>query len=468
MKKIAAAMLSLGLLAGSCSMALAAEPEVSYNGQPLTLHQPAIIQEGRTLLALRDMAEQMDVDVQWDASARLATIQYKEKTITLQPDLQRVFINNEQQQIDVGPQIIEDRIYLPVRYLFELLDADVYFRSYDDGKTVISVNSKDSYINYVSTTGRLTKAVRNTDSASTTNPTIMTHDGNILEIVSDAGDIHLYRTTQRLNRTELQTVEPLFHNQVTDIIAQDGQYYAVLDTKQAAHYVGNGYQPEGSAILKDIHTPQGVLRFYESQASLDTLALESNDGFGTHTVKGYLLDIADSDKIIKDTSYAFSNQKGYGFLTDGQLLLIANRPGEGFQVLSCNTISDTMQDGKLFTNNGEFYAIGSDTAENGKQEIFVTSYTGSGMKANSYVPVSHFSDTETYRYLDIADAVQIGDKAYLLLRTNNNRYLACYDLTQHTFTAEKLSQPYQKFVQAKGSWQLYDCDDEYYYFLQVQ
>ena len=90
------------------------------------------------------------------------------------------------------------------------------------------------------------------------------------------------------------------------------------------------------------------------------------------------------------------------------------------------------------------------------------------MKANSYVPVSHFSDTETYRYLDIADAVQIGDKAYLLLRTNNNRYLACYDLTQHTFTAEKLSQPYQKFVQAKGSWQLYDCDDEYYYFLQVQ
>lgn len=134
MKKIAAAMLSLGLLAGSCSMALAAEPEVSYNGQPLTLHQPAIIQEGRTLLALRDMAEQMDVDVQWDASARLATIQYKEKTITLQPDLQRVFINNEQQQIDVGPQIIEDRIYLPVRYLFELLDADVYFRSYDDGK----------------------------------------------------------------------------------------------------------------------------------------------------------------------------------------------------------------------------------------------------------------------------------------------------------------------------------------------
>ena len=85
MKKIAVAMLSLGLLAGSCSAAMAAEPEISYNGQPLTLHQPAIVQEGRTLLALRDMAEQMDVDVQWDSATRLATITYKDKVITLQP-----------------------------------------------------------------------------------------------------------------------------------------------------------------------------------------------------------------------------------------------------------------------------------------------------------------------------------------------------------------------------------------------
>ena len=41
MKKIAAAMLSLGLLAGSCTMAAAAEPEVYYNGQPLEMHQPS-------------------------------------------------------------------------------------------------------------------------------------------------------------------------------------------------------------------------------------------------------------------------------------------------------------------------------------------------------------------------------------------------------------------------------------------
>ena len=467
MKKIAVAMLSLGLLAGSCTAAMAAEPEVYYNGQPLTLHQPAIVQEGRTLLALRDMAEQMNVEVQWDNATRLATINYKEKNITLQPDLQRVLIDGQAQQIDVGPQIIDDRIYLPVRYLFEMLDADVFYRSYEDGKTVVSVNSKDSYINFVTTTGRQTRAVRTVE-GNASNPVIMTHDGNVLELVSDRGNISLYRTTQTLSRMEQKTEDAIFHNRVTDILELNGQYYAVLDTAQSARYVGNGYYPEGTAILKEIHTPQGDFAFYESEAALDTLALESNDGFGTNVVKGYMLDISGSNAIISDTSYAVNDSKGYGFLTDGQLLQIANLPGEGFQVVGCNTISDTMQDGKLFAQGGDFYAIGSDTAANGKQEIFVTSYTKQGLKANSYVPVSSFSNAETYRYLNIVDSVQIDDNAYLLLQTNTSRYLACYDLAQHTFTAEKLNQPYEKFVQAKGSWQLFYCDDEYYHFLQVR
>ena len=90
------------------------------------------------------------------------------------------------------------------------------------------------------------------------------------------------------------------------------------------------------------------------------------------------------------------------------------------------------------------------------------------MKANSYVPVSNLCDADGYRYLNIVDAVQIDDKAYLLLQTNLNKYLACYDLTAHTFTSEKLTRPYERFVPAKGSWQLYYCDDENYYFLEVK
>ena len=41
-----------------------------------------------------------------------------------------MYLNGEEQAIDVGPQIINDRIYLPVRYMFELFEGNVSTHSY--------------------------------------------------------------------------------------------------------------------------------------------------------------------------------------------------------------------------------------------------------------------------------------------------------------------------------------------------
>lgn len=468
MKKLAAAMLSIGLLAGTCGTAMAAEPEVYYNGFPLELNQPAIIQDGRTLFAMRDMAEQMNMDVQWDNATRWATVSYKDTEVKLFPDLHRVLVNGEEQKLDVGPQIINDRIYLPVRYLFEMLDCDVFYRQYENGHSVVSVNTRDAYMNYIQKNGQETKVVRNIASTATDNPVVMTDDGNVLELYVEKGKVKMSRTTQTLSRVDEKEEPAIFHTAITDVIELNDVYYAVLDEKQSSHYIGSAYHPNGDAFIKEIYTPQGEFAFYGSEAYVDVLALEGKEGFTSKTVKGYMLNIGGAKQPIKDTSYAFSNQKGYGFLTDGQLLLIANVKGEGYKVLSCNQISDTMKDGLLFSNNGEFYAIGSDVTAEGNAEIFVTSYTAQGMKANSYVPVSNLCEKDGYRYLNIIDSVQIGDKAYMLLQTNLGKYLACYDLTAHTFKAETLNKPYERFVQAKGSWQLYYCDDENYYFLEMK
>ena len=62
------------------------------------------------------------------------------------------------------------------------------------------------------------------------------------------------------------------------------------------------------------------------------------------------------------------------------------------------------------------------------------SYNAQGQEVHSYKAISHFGDTENYHNLNILDTVQIGDEAYMLLQTNHDRYLACYDLVQHTFS----------------------------------
>lgn len=464
MKKLATAMLSLGLLAGTCTGAMAAEPEIYYNGNALTLNQPAIIQDGRTLLGVRDMAEQMGVDVSWDTATRIATVSYNDTTIKLQPDLHRVIVDGTVQTVDVGPQIVNDRIYLPLRYLFEMLDGEVTYTQATDGTAKVSVFSKDSYANYYKVNGRDTTVLHN-NSAFNGENVIMLHDGNMVDINIIGNQLNVYRTDRLHNQISETSEHTWLRKTITGFEEVNGSYYAVLDEQPSTNYVGSGYHPVGNPFIKEILTPQGEFTFYGSEAGLNTYALESDKGFSSVKVDGYLLHVTED---IKDTSYAFSNQKGYGFLTDGQLLLIANTPGEGYKVLSCNTISNTMRDGKLFTQNGDYYAIGSDLTDSGTPEVFVTSYSANGRKNNSYVPVSNFGDMQRNRYLNILDAVQIGSKAYLLLQTDTARYLGCYDLTAHTFTSETLTQPFERFVPANGSWQLYYCDKDYYHFRTVQ
>ena len=465
MKKLATAMLSLGLLAGTCTGVMAAEPEIYYNGNALTLNQPAIIQDGRTLLGVRDMAEQMGVNVTWDNRTRIATVEYEDKKILLQPDLRRVIVNGNEQTVDVGPQILNDRIYLPVRYLFEMLDSTVDYQTLSDGTAKVSVFSKDSYVNYYKVNGRETQVLRSKNNVFTGAGIIMLHDGNVVDATIDSGKLMLLRT-DRLHQELQETSEAIWQNKsITAYELIDDKYYAVLDETQSSHYVGNGYHPAGEAFLKEIYTPQGEFAFFGSEAGLNTYALETKEGFTSKTVKGYLARIPDQ---IKESDYAFSDRKTYGFLTDGQLLIIINKPGEGYQVQTCDTISNTMRNGKLFSQNGCFFALASDTTTDGKPDLFVTIYSENGRPIHSYSPVSHFSDLEQYRYLNIEDAVQIGDKAYVLLRSDVSRYLGCYDLTNHTFTSEKLNQPYERFIPAKGSWQLFYSDKDYYHFLSVK
>ena len=460
MKKFATVVFSLGMLVGSCTAVWASTPEIVYNGQSLDLRQPVVIQDGRTLLALRDIAEQMQIPVQWEEETRTATVTTADAIVTLQPDTKRIACNGQCVQTDVGPQILNERIYLPLRSLFELLGAEVQYRQSTDGTAWITV--KDAVSKNVLLLGRETKIARHATNAMLT---FFDHRGQMVEVSKENGNFVMYYTNIVNGQTEKQQEPSSTYETITGLLEQGQKYYAVLDKTQSSRYIGNGYQPEGKALLKEIYTPQGVYAFYESHASIATLALEDTSGFSKTNVKGYLLDIANSTHSIQDTSYAFVESNTYGFLTDGQLLLLANVPVKGYQMVACDTVSDTMKTGRLFVQGDTFTVIGSDTASNGKAELYAASYTKQGQKSYSYTQLTHFGDKKQYRYLNITDAVQIGETVYLLLKTNTSCSLACYNLTTHQITSESLDRNYERFVPVGDGWQLYASEKESHIFL---
>jgi len=464
MKKLCTLALSLGLLAGTCTAAMAADMQVYYNGVELELQQPAVIQEGRTLLALRDVAEQMNLEINWDNAYRLAEVSFYDKTITFQPDVRKVYLNGEEQVIDVGPQIINDRIYLPVRYLFELFDGNVFYRVYEDGTTVVAVDSYDSYIKLEEKEDRLTKVVRRAELDEDT-VVFRNHNNESIEMVVDYGKITLYCSKPTLvdNYTGKTHKSIFVDGQVYDIINIDGKYWAVLEEYKSERYLGPVSIPIGKSY-HEIFTPQGWYRFYGGEQTLKMLDLEDNEGFVTKEISGYIMDIG--DKYRESVSYAINDKNAYGFLTDGHFVMVGTDPikDEGFVVKTNATISETLESAKVFAYGDVFGIIGVDRRENGKAELFTTTYAGNGMRANSYTNISKYYLEENFTNMTINDMVQVGSKVYVLLQIYDQLYLAAWDLVDNSFTSEKLDRKYQGFVLANDTYQLFDADERYYYF----
>jgi hypothetical protein len=93
-----------------------------------------VIVKGRTLLPIRALIEEMGGTVAWDGTAKTVTIKLKTTTIVLTIDKKQATVNGKAKDMDVAPQIINGRTMVPLRFVTEQLGAAVTWNS--DNKTV--------------------------------------------------------------------------------------------------------------------------------------------------------------------------------------------------------------------------------------------------------------------------------------------------------------------------------------------
>lgn len=95
------------------------------------------IKNNRTYLPLRFVAENLGADVEWDEECRIAYIISEEAEIIVTPDSNIITINGKAYNMDVKPEIINNRIMLPIRYIAEALNCQVKWVA-DERKVEIS------------------------------------------------------------------------------------------------------------------------------------------------------------------------------------------------------------------------------------------------------------------------------------------------------------------------------------------
>ncbi|AEG59722.1 copper amine oxidase N-terminal domain-containing protein [Desulforamulus ruminis] len=177
MRKKLTAVLTLCLLLLSTSLAMAAAPPTIYiNEDSLVTENPAVIEEGRTLLPLRAIFEAMGQEVGWNAEDQSIT----SGGIWLQIDNPTATVDGVEVTLDVPAKIIDNSTYVPLRFIAESLGKDV---NWDGDQNRIDIMDKPATDADQPTDEELT-----TDEETTTDEEIATDEEEVTADDNAAND----------------------------------------------------------------------------------------------------------------------------------------------------------------------------------------------------------------------------------------------------------------------------------------
>jgi hypothetical protein len=113
------------------------------NNNKFTLDAPPFIdpKTNRTLVPVRFIAEAFGADVQWDSTLKAVTVILGNKKVVLQIGKSVAYVNGNSVSIDQPPIIVNGRTMVPVRFISESLGASVNWNS--EKKTITITFKKE-------------------------------------------------------------------------------------------------------------------------------------------------------------------------------------------------------------------------------------------------------------------------------------------------------------------------------------
>ncbi len=157
-KKLLFTTLALGLLSATTVYGEQVKMDLFYNGkhhaytakevkirvdgkEMVPKDMPAVIIDGRTMLPMRQIAQELGCEVNWNEAAKQIYVMRGSDIIVFAVDSKTGFENGQEFTMDVPATIINDRTMLPVRALADALHLNI---KWDDPSRTVFINSSDT------------------------------------------------------------------------------------------------------------------------------------------------------------------------------------------------------------------------------------------------------------------------------------------------------------------------------------
>ncbi len=105
--------------------------KVMVDGQKVLFDVLPTIKDGRTLVPLRAIFEALNADVSWEASTQTITAKKDDKTIVLAIGSDKMLVDGEEKVLDVPASITDGRTLVPVRAISEAFGCNVSWNADD-------------------------------------------------------------------------------------------------------------------------------------------------------------------------------------------------------------------------------------------------------------------------------------------------------------------------------------------------
>ena len=123
-RNLGRASLLLGLLFFAITVGMA-KIQVEVNGKTLVTSVAPMTVNGRTMVPLRSIFEALDAQVNWDAASKMITATKDNTTVKLGIGQKLATVNDETVILDVPAMIVNGSTLVPVRFVSEALGAEV-------------------------------------------------------------------------------------------------------------------------------------------------------------------------------------------------------------------------------------------------------------------------------------------------------------------------------------------------------
>lgn len=151
MKKRIASKIAATLIAATALYTTAGAVDLYVDTALINTDVPPQVVDGRTLVPVRAIFEALDATVEWDGETQTVTGQRGDTTVIMKLGSTTAYVNGEERILDVPAQAVDGRTLVPARFISEALGCDVTW--YQDTQTAAVADTMKGQQIYVTKTG---------------------------------------------------------------------------------------------------------------------------------------------------------------------------------------------------------------------------------------------------------------------------------------------------------------------------